>query len=189
MLLCVRMQNSTRLDLFNNNWYRPGPVWIRVCWFVFSHLFFMSGFPISAVKRWLLRLFGAKVGSGVVIKPHVNIKYPWKLQIGHHVWIGEGVWIDNLADVTIGDHACISQGAMLLCGNHNYKKTTFDLIIGKIRIDNGAWIGAQCTVCPGVRCGSHAVLTVGSVATTHLEPYSIYQGNPAVKIKDRHIQP
>jgi putative colanic acid biosynthesis acetyltransferase WcaF len=182
------MEKTTRLDQFNNDWYKPGPSWARAAWYIVSHLFFMSGFPFMSVKRMLLRIFGAKVGVGVTLKPHVNIKYPWKLVIGNHVWIGEQVWIDNLAIVTIGDHACISQGAMLLCGNHNYKRPTFDLIIGKIHIDAGAWIGAKCIVCPGVFCGSHSVLTVGSVATGNLQPYGIYQGNPAIKIKERVIQ-
>ena len=135
----------------------------------------------------ILRLFGAHIGKGVVIKPHVTIKYPWNLYVGNHVWIGENAWIDNLAKVTIKDNACLSQGAMLLCGNHNYKKSAFDLIIGEIILEEGVWIGAKCTVCPGVKCGSHALLTVGSIATSPLESYSIYQGNPAVKIKDRVI--
>jgi putative colanic acid biosynthesis acetyltransferase WcaF len=136
---------------------------------------------------FLLRVFGAQIGTGVVIKPAVNIKYPWRLKIGNHVWIGEQVWIDNLENITIGDHVCISQGAMLLCGNHNYKRTTFDLLVGKIVLEDGAWIGAQTVVCPGVTCKSHSLLTVGSIATSNLNAYTIYQGNPAVAIKERVI--
>lgn len=56
-------------------------------------------------------------------------------------------------------------------GNHHYKKVTFNLIVGNITIEEGAWIGAQCVVCPGVKVGSHAVLTVNSVATARLEPW------------------
>lgn len=73
-------------------------------------------------KIWMLRKFGAKIGKGVFIKPLVNIKYPWNLDIGDYTWIGENVWIDNLTQVKIGSNVCISQGAMLLCRNHNYKK-------------------------------------------------------------------
>lgn len=134
-------------------------------------------------------MFGAKVGKGLIIKPHVAIKYPWKLRIGDHVWIGEGVWIDNLANVSLGNHTCISQGAMILCGNHNYKKSSFDLVVKDIVIEDGAWIGAKATVCPGVKVGSHSLLTVGSVATIALEPYWIYQGNPAQKVKMREVKP
>ena len=84
-------------------------------------------------RRFLLRLFGAKIGKKVIIRPSVKVTYPWKLSIGDYSWIGEDVWIDNLEQVIIGSNVCISQGAMLLCGNHNYKKVTFDLIIGEIK--------------------------------------------------------
>lgn len=145
-------------------------------------------FPFSGFKRFLLRLFGAKIGTGVVIKPCVNIKYPWKLQVGNHVWIGENVWIDNLGQVTIGDNSCLSQGAFLLCGNHDYKSSNFDLMVSPIILENGAWIGAKAIVSGGVTVGTHAVLTLGSVATKNLEPYGIYTGNPAVKVKERIIE-
>ncbi|MDZ7624210.1 MAG: hypothetical protein U5J96_07185 [Ignavibacteriaceae bacterium] len=88
----------------------------------------------NSFKIFALRFFGAKVGKGVIIKPCVNIKYPWFLEIGDNVWIGEEVWIDNLGKVKIGNNVCLSQGALLLCGNHNYKKETFDLIVGDITL-------------------------------------------------------
>lgn len=143
--------------------------------------------PFSGLKVFLLRIFGAKVGKGVVIKPNVNIKYPWLLEIGDHTWIGERAWIDNLAQVKIGKNCCISQGAMLLCGNHNYKKPTFDLIVKPITLEDGAWVGALSVVCPGVTIKSHAILTVQSVATETLEPFALYKGNPAVRIRERVI--
>ena len=161
----------------------------QVCWYAVNILFFKNSFIISSrFKVFLLRLFGAVVGKGVVIKPSVNIKYPWKLTIGNHSWIGEQVWIDNLAEVTIGDHVCISQGAFLLTGNHHYKKTSFDLILGPITLEEGVWIGAKAIVCPGVTCASHSILSVASVAVTNLEPYGIYKGNPCVKVNERVIE-
>lgn len=144
-------------------------------------------FPISRVKVALLRNFGANVGKGVHIKPCVNIKYPWRLNIGDYTWIGENVWIDNLDNVAIGTNCCISQGAMLLCGNHNYKTKTFDLITKSIIIEDGVWIGAKSIVCPGITCGMYSILTVGSVATKNMEPHGIYQGNPAILIRKRYI--
>jgi putative colanic acid biosynthesis acetyltransferase WcaF len=178
---------TTDLSSYNNSWYRPGNFLKRICWYITNLVFFKSGFPVNSIKVFLLRLYGARIGKGVVIKPFVNIKYPWKLEVGNYAWLGESVWIDNLALIRIGDHCCISQGAMLLCGNHNYNKTTFDLIVREIHLENGAWVGAKAVVCPGVKCGSHSVLSVGSVAIKNLEPYWIYQGNPAVKIKERSI--
>ena len=180
--------SSTDLSKFNNTWYRPGGAFKRMLWYFVCAAFFNSSFPFNSFKIFILRLFGAEVGSGVIIKPYVNIKYPWYLKIGNHVWIGEEVWIDNLATVTIGDHCCISQGAMLLCGNHDYTISTFDLMTGKITLEPGAWVGAKSVVCPGVTCHSHSVLSVGSVANKDLDSYGIYRGNPAVKIKERVIK-
>ena len=75
----------------------------------------------STFKAIILRVFGAKVGKGLVIRTHVRIKQPWRLSIGDHVWIGESVWIDNLVQVAIASNVCLSQGAFLLTGNHDYK--------------------------------------------------------------------
>lgn len=181
---------KTDLSQFENSWYSPGrSVPVRAFWYLTNGLFFKSSFPFYGTKRFLLRLFGAKVGRGLIIKPHVSIKYPWKLQIGDHVWIGEEVWIDNLANVSLGSNSCLSQGALLICGNHNYKKSSFDLVVRDIVIEEGAWIGAKAIVCPGVKAGAHSLLTVGSVATTALDPYWIYQGNPAEKLRLREIKP
>lgn len=180
--------NKTDLSSFNNDHYRPGSKVKIFFWYFFNIFFIMNPWnPSSSLKKVVLRLFGAKIGKGVVIKPSVNIKYPWKLQVGDHVWIGEKVWIDNLATVTLASNSCVSQGAMLLCGNHNYKRTTFDLIVRPITLEEGSWVGAQSLVAPGVIVGSHALLTAGSVATQHLKPYGIYSGNPAVWKKERVI--
>lgn len=182
------MQGTTDLSTFNNDSYQPGGILKRTLWYGVNAIIFCTWlFPFSGMKCKLLRWFGASVGRGVVIKPRVNIKYPWMLKIGDHTWIGEGVWIDNLAEVDIGSQCCISQGAMLLNGNHNYQRTSFDLIVAPICLEAGVWIGARAVVCPGVVCEQHAVLAVGSVATSDLMAYSIYQGNPAVKIKERQI--
>jgi putative colanic acid biosynthesis acetyltransferase WcaF len=179
---------KTDLLKYNNIWYKPGNSIKILIWYFVNVLIFQSHlFPINRLKIFILIIFGAKIGKGVIIKPGVNIKYPWFLQIGNHVWIGENVWIDNLAQVSIGNNACISQGALILNGNHNYKKSTFDLIVKDIVIEDGVWIGAKSIVCQGITCFSHAVLGVASVASTNLEAYSVYTGNPAVKIRDRII--
>lgn len=177
---------KTDLSNYNNDWYKPGNKFIRFLWF-FVNIFFLQSklCPFNNVKVFLLRIFGAKVGSNVIIKPGVNIKYPWKLKIGNHVWIGEKVWIDNLDDIIIGDNVCLSQGSMLLCGSHNYKSSTFDLLIGKIIIEDGVWIGAKSVVLQNVTCKNHSVLSVNSVASSNLDENSIYRGNPAVRLKDR----
>ncbi|HEY4197922.1 MAG TPA: WcaF family extracellular polysaccharide biosynthesis acetyltransferase [Mucilaginibacter sp.] len=180
---------KTELSLYNNHPYHPGGNALkRFLWYYTNSLFLKSSlFPFYGLKTGLLRLFGARVGHGVKIKPCVNIKYPWLLQIGNEVWIGENVWIDNIAQVTIGSNVCISQGTMLLTGSHNYKKNTFDLITGGVVLEDGVWIGAGAIINQGIIAASHAVLTSGSVATRNMEAYAIYQGNPAIKIRDRNI--
>lgn len=158
-------------------------------WILCSSLFFETVIPYTnAWKSSILRLFGAKIGKGVVLKPSVKIKQPWRLEIGDHSWIGEGVWIDNLVQVSLASNVCLSQGAFLLTGNHNYKKTSFDLITGEIHLEEGVWIGAKSIVGPGVICHSHAVLAAGSSAFKHLEAYCIYQGNPGEIIRKREIK-
>lgn len=181
---------KTDLSKFNNNWYKPGKnIIVRGLWYMTNAIFFISPlFPFSGIKKILLKIYGARIGKGVVIKPAVNIKYPWRLKIGDNTWIGERVWIDNLDNVIIGKNVSISQGALLLCGNHNFKKSTFDLMIGKITIEDGAWIGAKTIVTGGVTCKSHSILTVGSIASKDLEENGIYKGNPAEFVKQRKIE-
>jgi len=185
------MKNEKKVDLgtFTNFEFQvDASKFKRLVWYIVNTIIFETAvFPSNHFKVWLLKLFGAKAGNGIVIKPKVNIKYPWKLVLGNNVWIGENVWIDNLDQINIGDNVCISQGVLLLCGNHNYKLTTFDLITKPIIIEDGCWIGAKSIVCGGVICKSHSILSVGSVATNDLDAYSIYQGNPAIKIRDRII--
>lgn len=177
---------NSDLSKYDNSWYTPGSKWKILLWYFINVFFFVNPLnPLLGIKVKLLRLFGARIGKGVWIKPGVNIKYPWKLTIGNHCWIGENVWIDNLDQVTIGNNVCLSQGAMLLCGNHNYKVPTFDLIVKPITLEDGVWIGAQAVVCPGVTCKCHSILTVGSMATKDLEERGIYQGNPAKRVRER----
>lgn len=160
----------------------------QVLWYFVHAIFIKSSlFPIMGFKKFLLQLFGARIGKGFVIKPSVHIKFPWKLELGDHVWIGEHVWIDNLDTVIIGNNVCLSQGALLLTGNHDYTLPSFDFKNAPIILEDGVWIGAKAVVCPGVHCKSHAVLSVGSVATKVLEPYCIYQGSPAKEVRKRRI--
>ena len=176
------MSRKVDLSKYNKADYHPGRgAFVRALWYVTNMLFFKSSWCTSyGLKRSLLRMYGAHIGPNVVIKPCVSIKYPWHLVVGENSWIGEQVWIDNLADVTVGKNCCISQGAMLLCGNHDYTKESFDLITGKIELKDGAWVGARAVVCPGVTMGEGSVLTAGSVATRDIERDAVCQGNPAV---------
>ena len=158
-------------------------LWLLVSLLVFR----LCPFSFSALKRTLLRIFGARVGKNVVIKPNVQITFPWKLTLGDHVWLGEGAWLLNLAPVSIESHVCISQRAFLCTGSHDYKSPSFELIVKPIVVERGAWVGAGAWVGPGVRIHSHAVLTANSVASRDLEAFGVYQGNPSVMARRRVI--
>jgi len=177
------------LAKYDNSDFNPGAGKIkRVIWYLVNAFVFNSWLlPHSGIKCFLLRLFNAKLGTGVVIKPRVNIKYPWNLQIGNHVWIGEGCWIDSLTKVIIGSNVCISQEAYLLTGNHDYKDPAFGLITGEIVIEDGVWVGAKSIVCPGVIMKENSVLAVASVLSASAEESSIYRGNPAKFIRLREL--
>lgn len=186
------MSTAIRKQVDNAS-YRTGIVigasrFKQVAWYVTNILFFKNPFiTFSRLKVAILKLFGARLGAGVVVKPSVNIKFPWKLQVGDHSWIGEGVWIDNLSDVIVGSNVTLSQGSLLLTGSHNPMKVTFDFASAPIILEDGVWIGAKAVVFGGVVCRSHSILGLNSVAEKDLDAYIIYKGNPAVPVLTRVI--
>lgn len=182
------MQSSLK-DFNVGNFSKGAGNFKQITWHFINSLFIKSSFfPFMLPKVFLLRLFGAKIGKGLIIKPCVNIKFPWKLVIGDDCWLGENAWIDNLDNIIIGNNVCLSQGALLLTGNHDYTLFNMPYRNAPIVLEDGVWIGAKSVVCSGVICKSHSILTVGSVTTKNLEEYTIYQGNPAVAVRKRVIQ-
>jgi putative colanic acid biosynthesis acetyltransferase WcaF len=179
----------TDLSRFTTGNYKAGPLWKVVLWYPFNYFVFYSSIPWPyGLKVRLLRLFGGRVGKNVVIKSRVRIKNPWRFSVGNNSWIGEDVWIDNLEDVELGNNVCLSQGAVLLTGNHDYTAADFPYRLGKIQIKDGVWIGAHSVVCPGTKCESHSILTVNSVASKSMMGWGIYSGNPAKMIRSRKMQ-
>lgn len=170
---------------YRSGFDRGRPWWVEVLWLVCQCALFSTDLPGSAWRRGLLRMFGAAIGNGVVIKPRVRVKLPWRLVVGDHSWIGEGVWIDNLATVTIGRNVCVSQGAYLCTGNHDRTKPSFDLITAPIQIEDEAWVGAFALVGPGSILRAGAVLAMGAVFRGDSEPDMVIAGNPAKTIKPR----
>lgn len=180
--------NNVNLDQYEKDpKVRGRSILLDALWNVVQVLCISSFQPSSTLRILLLRLFGAKIGQGVFIKPFVRIKFPWKLQIGDHSWIGESVWIDNLDEVIIGNHCCLSQLVYICTGDHDWKSSQFDLKRSPVSIDDNSWLCARSTVAPGVRVGEGAVLSIGSVATNDLESWMIYSGNPAHPIRRREI--
>jgi putative colanic acid biosynthesis acetyltransferase WcaF len=183
------LPNDAWVDLasYDNSDFNPGRgILVRTLWYYTSLLLFESAWmPSRSVKCRVLRWFGARIGRGVVIKPNVRIKFPWRLVLGDHCWIGQEAWIDNMAEVRIGSHVCISQQAYLCTGSHDHRRRGFDLITGQITLGDGSWVGARATVLPGVTVGANAVVAGGSIVTRDVEPATVVGGNPARLIAQR----
>jgi putative colanic acid biosynthesis acetyltransferase WcaF len=183
------VQQDVRLDEFDTISFQRGRFrWVEGLWLILQAVFVASSIVGTRHRSLLLRRFGAKIGTGVHFKPGIRVKFPWRLQIGDHSWIGEDVWIDNLAPTIIGSQCCLSQGVYLCTGSHDWRTRRFDLITAPITIGDKAWLGAKSIVGPGVAVGEGAVLTLGSVATEDLKPWWIHQGNPAVPVRERKIR-
>jgi putative colanic acid biosynthesis acetyltransferase WcaF len=162
---------------------------VEAVWHLLKCLLFLTPLPVSSgVKCAVLRLFGARVGCGVVIKPRVNIHFPWKLSLGDHSWIGEEVFILNFEPVTIGAHCCISQRAFLCAGNHDFRQPDMPYRNAPITVEDGAWVGAQVFVAPGVTIATEAVITAGSIVTKSQPAGMVCGGNPCVCLKQRWPQ-
>ena len=180
--------SKVRNDRFNagEGFSRGRSVAVFAAWQVVKWVFFKTVFPWpSGLKAGLLRAFGARVGSGVCIKPQVNVHLPWKLEVGDHAWIGEEAFILNFEPIKIGAHACISQRAFLCGGNHDFCDRAMSYRNGPITVGDGAWVGAQVFVAPGVTIGADAVATACSVVLKDLPAAMVCGGNPCVPIKPR----
>jgi putative colanic acid biosynthesis acetyltransferase WcaF len=163
---------------------RGAPRWKEALWVVTRCLFFQTPVPFPTVwKCLLLKLFGGKIGSNVVIRASIFISFPWRLVIGDDVWIGDGVWILSLAPVIIESNVCVSQKSFLCTGSHDYRKESFELITRPIHIKEGSWIAASTFVGPGVQIGPNSVVAAGSVVTKSVGRGELVRGNPAQFVK------
>jgi putative colanic acid biosynthesis acetyltransferase WcaF len=184
--------SASQIDLSvpdNTELVRGAPLLVEAAWY-------FCGLPMlrsqwitsSSFRSRLLRLFGAKIGKGVYIKPGLRVKFPWYFEVGDHTWLGEDLWIDNLAQVTIGPHCCISQGAYFCTGNHDWSAPDMKLFRRPIRCERGSWVGARSVVCPGVTLGSGAIAAAGSVVTRDIPAMEVHAGNPARFVRQRELR-
>ena len=158
----------------------------EAAWWVVRALFFQTILPWpSALRVALLRLFGATVGEGVVVRSRVNITFPWRFSAGNHVWIGEEVLVLSLAPVVIESNCCISQRAFLCTGSHDFFSPAFTLQTSPITIREGSWVAAGAFIAPGVQVGPESMVAAGSVALADVPPRAIVRGNPAVVVKQQ----
>jgi putative colanic acid biosynthesis acetyltransferase WcaF len=139
-------------------------------------------------RRWLLRLFGARIGKNAIIRPSVKIPYPWKLTIGEDCHIGDEVNLYTYGEIEIGDCAVISQRSYICTGSHDYTSPTFDLISKKIVIESEAWVATDVFVAPGVTIGQGAVVGARSSVFHDVPPGTIVVGTPARVVGERKMQ-
>ena len=168
----------------NSHFDRGAPRWKEALWVLTRCVFFQTPLPWpSAFRAALLRAFDAKIGVGLVIRENVNISFPWRLTVGDHVWIGEGVGILSLAQVTIGSNSCISQRAFLCTGSHDRHREDFPLKCAPITLADQVWVAAMSFIAPGVTIGSGAVIAAGSVVFKDVPEGALMRGNPAEEMR------
>ena len=168
---------------------RGRPNWlIIIWWFVQAIAFPLTLHNFSSFRCWLLRLFGAKIGKGVVVRPTARFTYPWKVSIGDYSWIGEDVVLYSLDHIEIGSHCVISQKSYLCTGSHDIQDKTFRLVTAPIKIGNGAWIATDCFVAPGVKIGSNAVIGSKSAVFKDIPHSQVAWGIPCTPRYPRTIK-
>jgi putative colanic acid biosynthesis acetyltransferase WcaF len=159
--------------------FRGRPAWFVQLWWVVQSLFFQTSPQVFyGWRRFILRLFGAKVGRGVLLRPSVTVTYPWKVTLGDWSWVGDHVTLYSLGEIFIGESAVVSQHSYLCTGAHDYTRPTFDLYAKPIRVEPEAWVATNVFVGPGVTIGHGAVVGACSVALKDVPAGMICAGNP-----------
>ncbi|TDQ09996.1 LbetaH domain-containing protein [Pedobacter metabolipauper] len=151
--------------------------WLVLCRYTPAPLYFWRNF--------ILRLFGARLGKKNHIYPSCKIWAPWLLETDDHAAIGPGAEVYNPGGVYLGKHAILSQDSYLCGATHDYDSANFTYIKREIRVEAYAWICAKAIVLPGIHCKTGSVLAAGAVLSKNMEEWTIYGGNPAVKLKIR----
>lgn len=161
----------------------------RAAWMLLGRpIFRMSFHNWYGFRARLLRLFGAKIGRGVAIRPSAKIEVPWMIEIGDDATVGDHAILYSLGKIKIGKRTIVSQYAHLCAGTHDYTDHTFRLIRSNITIGDDAWIGADAFVGPDVTIGSLSVLGARSSAYKDMPPRQVCVGNPAKPIKERVLK-
>ncbi|MDY6806561.1 MAG: hormogonium polysaccharide biosynthesis acetyltransferase HpsU [Cyanobacteriota bacterium] len=178
------------LGKYDQSWFDRGkPGWfILLWWLVQAIAFSLTPQPFYGIRRSLLRLFGAKIGKGVLIRPTARFTYPWKIAIGDYSWIGDYVVLYSLDRIEIGKHCVISQKSYLCTGSHDIKDPAFGLKTAPITMGNGAWVATDCFVGPGVKIGANAVIGARSSVFKDMPPGQVCLGSPCRPCYARDVQ-
>lgn len=168
--------------------FRGRPAWFVQFWWIIQSLFFHTSPQFMyGWRRCLLRVFGAKIGKGVLIRPSVNVTYPWKLSIGDWSWIGDGVTLYTLGEIIIGDNAVVSQQSYICTGSHDYTQIAFDLYAVPIHLESEVWVSTGVFVGPGVTIGYGSIIGTGSVVLKDVPAGMICAGQPLKVLRPRPV--
>lgn len=157
----------------------------RCLWAACHPLFRWSPRLCWGWRRFLLRLFGAKVGAHVHIHPSATVFLPWNLEIGPWSSVGFDVLLYNLGPLRIGEGVTVSQRAHLCGGTHDFRDDSMPLIRAAVVIDDGAWVCADAFVGPGVTVGERAVVGACAVVRKDVAAGAVVAGNPARVVGSR----
>ena len=158
---------------------------VQLWWLVQSTLFSLSPQFMFGWRRFLLKLFGAKVGVGVLIRPSVWVTYPWKVKIGDRVWIGDNAELYSLGEIEIGSDVVISQRTYLCAATHDHTRLSFDMVDKKITIEDQVWLATDVFIAPGVTIGRGTLIGARSSVFSDMPEGMICIGSPAKPIKPR----
>ena len=178
------MQTLNKFTLPKNFRGRSGLV-VQLWWMTDFFFFKLSPQIMYGWRRFLLRLFGAKIGKSVIIRPNVTVTYPWKVSIGDYSWIGDNVELYSLAEIEIGSNVVISQKSYLCAASHDYSKKDFPIWGEKITIEDECWLATDVYVAPGVTIGRATVIGARSSVFKDLPAGKVCVGSPVKVIKDR----
>ncbi|MEO1340375.1 MAG: hormogonium polysaccharide biosynthesis acetyltransferase HpsU [Cyanobacteria bacterium J06635_13] len=168
---------------------RGKPSWVVILWWLVQAISFpLSLHNFNNFRCWLLRLFGAQIGQGVVIRPTARFTYPWKVTIGDYSWIGDDVVFYSVDPIEVGSHSVVSQKSYLCTGSHDTQKSSFDLITAPIKIGHGVWIATDCFIAAGVTIGSNSVVGARSTVMKNISSGQVAWGSPCIARYPRKIK-
>jgi putative colanic acid biosynthesis acetyltransferase WcaF len=167
---------------------RPG-WYVLVWWLVQGIAFPLTPHPLNGLRCQLLRLFGAKIGAGVLIRPTARFTYPWKVEIGDCSWIGDDVVFYSLEPIKVGQHCVISQKTYLCTGSHDITDPRFALQTAPIAIGNGTWIATDCLITQGVTIGANSIVGARSSVFGSLPAQQVCWGTPCRPRHARAMKP
>ena len=181
-LVDLRKYDQSKFD-------RGRPGWVILLWWLVQAIAFpLIPHPVNGLRRWLLRLFGAKIGFGVIIRPTARFTYPWKIEIGDYSWIGDDVVLYSLDRIAIGKHCVISQKSYLCTGSHDPEDPAFGLIAASVIINHGVWIATDCFIGPGVEIGANALIGARSSVFKNMPAGFVCMGTPCRPCTRREIK-